>query len=290
MIVMLLGGCGGGSSGGPDTANQAAASVEPVSQIESLSGAGTASVTNTDILQAVYLNQRAPEGFNLPSVADDGFYTIRHIRNTDIVSQSGKGAQAVFELSSDDFTEALQWSEQLASQESVYRQLVDVSETGLYYQFSRVATQSPQTTEYTRVFKRAMLDRDNTETANGAASNLYLGLMSLPSLSADNVRKVIEYLWGFSASNNYGYAVMSTDLQTRADEFLYTLLEAQLASAVTGGCDQISVVEKRYSVSRLTGQIYLTEVPAWSFYASPPQSSSGFSDNSAGSLCVPAGS
>jgi len=293
MCMSLLVGCGEGGTDAADAMPDASVSTaQSVSGDESV----VAGISESTLLQAVYLNKRTPASFNLAQVDDSGFYTIRHIRNSDVVanarfvarvaSQDALQApqarvQADFELSSDDFTEAMQWSEVMAGKQPVYHQLVDVSESELYYQFARVAMGSPTTTEYDRVFKRSMLNRDNAESqAIKSGEQAFLGIIPPVRQSEHNIKQVIDYLWSFSESNNYGYAVVSTAFQAYSDHYRYMLTEAQLDTATGTGCDRIQIMEKRYDISRSTGRIRYSIVPVGVLWAQP--------DSQGGSLCVPA--
>jgi hypothetical protein len=138
-----------------------------------------------EIRAKVYTDQRTPDGFyqeSLPGI----WYTIRHLKNTDLQVGIAVSGSPVYELSADDFTEALNWSETVAMQQAVYEQLVDTSETDLYFQFTRFSpgTGIPDLTHYSRVFKSSFLDRSGYDRSNPGT---YLGMITWQPLTTEQV-------------------------------------------------------------------------------------------------------
>lgn len=230
------------------------------------SGAGEASAAdgsavkgNSDatvdlaIAQAVYFDERIPAGFYTEANPDDAYYVTSHVKNTDILPLVDRAGQPVYELASDDFSESMAWSEQSAGYQATYKQLVDNSETSLYHQFTRVDPNSPQVIYLNRVLKASVLDR------NGVDDN-YKGRITLGTVTASDIKLIVEYLWTFTMDNNYGNAVLSSLSSETDDEFVQVLQQAKLTAGIDGACDSIEVYESRYSVSKASGFIWKDKV------------------------------
>ncbi len=232
LLALSLTACGGGSA-------------TPASNINN---AATGDISDMDVAAALYSNKRAPDSFYRESVDEGSYVSVGHIKSTDLVVAAMRGDAPGYELSTDSADEALAWSEQAASVQPGYRQLVDSSETFLYYQFTRVDPATPQFVEKKRVFKASVLDR------NGVTGS-YLGRITLTSITAEQVAQIIEYLWWFSNENNYGNAVLTSATQDTEQAWAHTIQRAKLYPSTSGGCDAIEVYEDRYTVARDSGFI-----------------------------------
>ncbi len=248
LIVPVLVSCGGaGGSGTTDSVNKAA--------LDKVSDADRA------LLHAVYFDQRTPSGFYhapIPAaVTDASSYTIHHIKNTSILSVADRVNQPQYELSAVDLTEALNWSETAASLLPVYRQLVDEDETKFYYQFARVDMNAPDIYYYDRVLKRSVISRSGVDLSVPSVLNqpIYMGQVNLSALSLVDIQQLIEYLWSFSKSNNFGHAVVSTFITEDINHIIYTMEEARLTPDYSGQCDQVSVYRISYSIEKPGGRM-----------------------------------
>ncbi|MBL4710903.1 MAG: hypothetical protein JKX75_00085 [Gammaproteobacteria bacterium] len=210
-------------------------------------------LTDLKIAQSVYFDQRIPDEFYQEQYSNDAYYNTSHIKNTDLLSLVDKVGVAIFDLSSDDFNEALAWSEQAENFQSIYKQLVGNSETSLYHQFSRVDPASPEFIFLQRVFKLSILDR------NGINDD-YKGRITIAGMTAADVKLIVEYLWTFTISNNYGYAVLSSTTVETVDDFIHTMLQANLTMSFNENCDLIEVYEINYTVSKASGFIMKSDV------------------------------
>ena len=212
------------------------------------------------LLKAVYSDQRTPAGFLQVSVPDAGFFTLSHVKNTDILALADRNQQPVYELSSNDFVEAMDWSETAATYQETYRQLVDVSETDFYFQFTRIDPANPSVPHFSRVFKRDFLNRDGVDRAEeDSLLPVYLGAIAIPFINIERVAQVVEYLWRFSASNNYGTAVVSTSIEETARTIVYRMQEGRMQMSYTGQCDVVDVYNVSYTVSKDSGAITRTQ-------------------------------
>jgi hypothetical protein len=219
------------------------------------------------IAAAVYTDKRMPEDFyrnNLPN--DDVFYTTVNLKNTDLVPISNRLGMASYELSTDDFSQAMEWSETAAGFRPTYKQLVETSQTELYFQFTRVDLDNPQFVDLFRVFKLSALDRSGIDLVN---PNGYLGTITIPDVSSQQVKYIIEYLWTFTFSNNYGTAVLLSKITEYESEFVHTLVEARLQDLMSQSCNTIDIVEITYTVDKATGAIHKHELLIRSIFAEP---------------------
>ncbi len=220
-------------------------SATPASNINN---AATGDISDMDIAAALYSNNRAPDSFYRESADAASYVSVGHIKSTDLVVAANRGNMPVYELSTDSADEALAWSEQAANIQPGYRQLVDSSETFLYYQFTRVDPANPQFVEKKRVFKASVLDR-------AGVTDSYLGRITLAAMTIKQVGEIVEYLWWFSNENNYGNAVLTSATQDTNEAWVHNIQRAKLYPSTAGGCDTIEVYDDRYTVARDSGFI-----------------------------------
>ena len=206
------------------------------------------------ILQAVYFDIRTPEGFYTESYADSSvYYSISHVKNVELLPLANRSGVASYELSTDDFTEALEWSEQAANYQPAYKQLVDNRETNLYFEFTRVDLNNPQFVHLSRVFKKSALDRSGTDLNQ---LDIYQGKIAIQMLSAERVKMLMEYFWTFSFSNNTGNAVLKSNTIETDISYIHTMEEAKLTIRSADQCDTVEIFETTYTVQKDTGDIW----------------------------------
>lgn len=244
IMVLTLTACGGGTTA-PDFQTNAVRS------------------SDYEIMEMVYMGQRTPDGFYQESLPDT-WYTIRHLKNTDLLAGRTVSGTPIYELGTDDFTEALNWSEIVATQQAVYEQLVDITETDLYFQFTRFSPGTPDYTHYSRVFKSSALDRIGYDLDN---PGIYLGMITWQALRVEQVKHVIEYLWSFTFNNNYGIGVLESYAEETDNEFIHTMSEARLTINYAGNCDTIQIFETQYTIQKTDGMIFQAEYLIREFYS-----------------------
>ena len=250
-IVALLAcaACGGGAEGVP-AAPTAIADSRPIDS------------SDLEIAQLLYADtQRTPSGFHVDSApTESGYVATSHLKNVDLPDASNA---APYELCSDDWTTALSWSDQVAAA-SVASILTDTNTTTSYYEFGRTRPGTPAGYVRARVYRCSYLDRTGVDLnhATGAA-----GKLNQRPLTATELQLLAEYLWQFTAYNNYGSAVLKSS-GTRSNSGLqHSLIIALLTSAATGGCDRISVFDWTHSADAQTGQLDLDTRSLWDFGA-----------------------
>ena len=234
--MLALSACSGGSGGANDN---------PVKSSSSQSN-------DLVVANALYFDKRTPEGFYQEQSESGEFYVTSHVKNIDLLPLASRAGQAVYELTSDDSAEAMSWSEQAATLQTSYKQLVDVTETTLYRQFTRMDPATPEFIYLQRVLKASVLDR------NGVDEN-YKGRITLLDMTAEDVKLIIEYLWTFTINNNFGSAVLSSVTTEVNDQFVHVMQQAKLNMSFSDSCDSIEVYEVTYTVSKASGFINRSE-------------------------------
>lgn len=240
-LALTLSACSGGSQ---DSADQ----VNPTAK-------NTVALDNDNaIMRAVYLDIRTPEGLYSETYPDsDVFYSISQVKSDELLPIGQRAGVARYELSTDDFTEALAWSEQAANYQPGYKQLVDNRETDLYFEFIRVDLNYPQFVHLSRVFKNGAIDRSGVDLTQ---PDNYLGNIPTQTLSVDRVKLFIEYFWTFSFSNNTGNAVLQSYTTETDTSYIHIMEEAKLTTGASGQCDTVEVFEATYTVLKNTGDIW----------------------------------
>lgn len=218
---------------------------------------------NLDIATALYQDsQRTPPGFFAdPAPAGVGIVATHHLRSAEL-ALAGNGN---FEVCTDDWNQALAWSEQAASQGGSYASLAGNSDTSRYFEFDRVPPGTPQQWLRQRIYLCSYLDRSDTtaDVYSGPA-----GVLNAQPRSAAQVRELAEYLWQFTGWNNYGNAVLASLDETAAAGVGHTLVIASLSPSGSGnGCDRIDVLAWRHDLDSSSGALQRRLTLLWSFSA-----------------------
>lgn len=255
-FILIITGCksSGNASDGP-------VSPSSVGSVE----VTASELTDLDIATAIYTDQRTPSDFYTVDVPNSEYYTVVNLKSTDLLAIADRAGEAVYELGTDDFTEALRWSETAANYRPVYKQLVNSSETDWYFQFSRVDMDNPQFVELHRVLKLSAIDRTSVDLNN---LNSYRGTIGLTVLTETNAKMIDEYFWTFSFDNNYGNAILGSRVTEADHEYTHTMTQAHLAAGASGECDTIEITRATYSIEKSTGDIFMVETPVKTIYAS----------------------
>jgi hypothetical protein len=249
----LLSGCGGG--GGDDSSSSAAA-ITPPRAVEQ---------TDLQIASAIYGGgPRTPNGFYAES-APSGHANVAttHLKNTDI-DPDLPGSAPQFELCTNNWDEALNWSEVSAHRSSQYANLVATNDDTRYFEFGRMRSGTPDIYVQARVYKCAHLNRTaaNLRAASGAA-----GQLNARPLTADELQRTSEYLWQFTMYNNFGNVVLKSS-RSIGTPLEHTLHIAQLVrSGMSVSCDRIDVIAWRHRADSTSGALTLEVQTLWSFGA-----------------------
>ena len=206
--------------------------------------------SDEEILEALYRDKRVPAGFYTEVFPVDVFSSLSHVKSSILNLDAN---DPVYELSTDDFSEAIEYSEKEANLQPGYKQMVDVTETDFYFQLTRVDLDYPEFVHFSRVFKLNALDRSGIDR-NQLGS--YQGKITIPVLTAQRVKDIIEYLWNFTFSNNYGNTVTESEISETSSEFVHSMIEAKLVISAINTCDTVEVFESLYSIEKDTGFIW----------------------------------
>ena len=207
-------------------------------------------MSDVEIAQRLYADaQRTPPGFYQESTSTT-YQATSHLKNTDLA-----GATTQFELCTDDWNTALAWSEQTANGAT----LTETNATQRYYEFVRTRAGTPTLSMRARVYRCAYLDRAGVDLRQPTSS---AGVLNQRPLTADELRVLSEYLWQFTAFNNYGNAVLASRPDSAA--LAHSLIIATLTS--NNSCDRIVVLEWKHSAGQ-SGALTLTQQTLWEFGA-----------------------
>ena len=239
-------------------ATMLAAAACTVSPDGELRAAGT--VTSDDAALAAQLyagTPRTPAGFLAdPAPASFSQVTTYHLKTRQLDSN----APAQHELCTDDWNEALAWSESVAQQAPTYLDLVGNTQTQRYYEFDRVPHGDPQRYERMRVFLCAYLDRASVDLD---VSSDVAGTLNARPLDAATLGGLAEYLWQFSEYDNADHAVVSSAAKPVTTGLAHTLTLASLERGAT--CDRVSLREWTTTADPATGELHSTVVPLREF-------------------------
>lgn len=248
--------CGGGG-GGSGSAGSAPAII-PITQRPT-------SLTDAQIAELVYAGSpRTPDDFYTESAPSSYAYVnTAHLKNTDIAAVPNDAAQ--YELCSDDWNEALSWSETAQQRSGEPADLMATDETERYFEFGRVRSSEPDRYLRGRVFKCAYLQR---ETNNLRAQSGSAGVLESKPIDAQALKELSEYLWQFTSYNNYGHTVLSSTGDALSTALRRTLLVANLErNGTSSTCDRITVEAWRHDVATATGELTRATEELWSFGA-----------------------
>ena len=254
LAAVALSACGGG---GGDSATPTPGASAPPRLVEQ---------SDLQIAQSVYgSGARTPAGFySDPQPSGYGYVSTLHLKNAN-VDATVAAPEPLYELCSDDWNQALAWSELSAQHEPQHSDLVETNDDPRYFEFGRVRQGDPTFYVRARVFKCAYLDRSDTNLRDTAGP---AGLLNRRPLTAAELRDLTEYLWQFTQYNNVGYAVLKSSGLTSGTELTHTLHICSLVrGALSRSCDRVDVIVWRHTLNTTTGEMELDMQTLWSFGA-----------------------
>jgi len=252
-VAALLASCGGGGAGDPAASSAAAAPPRAVEQ------------SDLEIAQTIYGGSpRTPAGFySDPMPAGQDHVATMHLKSLDIDAGAIE-PMPLYELCTNDWNQALAWSEANAQAASVYADLVETNDDARYFEFGRVRPGEPEFYVRSRIFKCAYLDRSS---ANLRLSRGPAGQLNQRPISAPELRNLTEYLWQFTTFNNYGNAVLKSSGASADSGLSHTLIIGTLVrNGLSASCDRIDVIGWRHTIDG-AGQLQLDIQTLWSFGA-----------------------
>jgi hypothetical protein len=223
-------------------------------------------VTQSDAEIAALLyadSQRTPPNFYADTPGPTtGYVATFHLKNSDLEPAA---VVPPHELCTEDWNEALQWSETATTRAATYADLVATDGNSRYFEFGRVPRGQSDTYLRERVYRCTYLDRSTVDlrAAAGAA-----GRLNRRPLGPADLRELTEYLWLFTSYNNFGNAVLASRAATAPGALRHVLYVATLTRAsVVGGCDRIDVMAWTHSANAQSGDLQLERQPLWHFGA-----------------------
>lgn len=252
--VIVLCACGGGGGDSAAPTPTASAPPRPVEQ------------SDLQIAQSVYgSGARTPAGFySDPPPSGYGYVSTLHLKNAN-VDATLAAPQPLYELCTDDWNQALAWSELSAQHDPQYSDLVETNDDPRYFEFGRVRQGDPTFYVRARVFKCAYVDRSDANLRDTAGP---AGLLNLRPLTAGELRDLSEYLWQFTQYNNVGNAVLKSSGSSSGTELTHTLHMGSLArGALSSSCDRVDVIVWRHTLDTTSGEMELEVQTLWSFGA-----------------------
>lgn len=238
------------SSGDTETGDEAQGAPPPNIQ----SGTQEDPLAEINIAKRLYLNQRIPDDFyHEPERDENNFYTIQHIKSTTVLPYNQNIALTpAYEVCTDNFAQAFDWSEQATLELPSYAGLIDNQETDIFYEFTRVNLSAPQFIRLNRIFKCSFINREDAINTEGS--------LNTSPLNQRNLKTAAEYLWTISSHNNYGYAVLLTNSLESEAEIQHILIEARMQMSTTENqCDNIHVFKINYRINKTDRKIHMNE-------------------------------
>jgi hypothetical protein len=212
--------------------------------------AGAPSLSSDDAAIATQLyagTPRTPAGF----LSDPAPASFEQVTTYQVKSrQLSPAAPTQHELCTDDWIEALGWSETLALAAPTYLDLVGNETTERYYELDRVPQGDPQHYERIRVFRCSYLDRSGVDLDG---SDGFAGTFNHRPLDAASLRDLAEYLWRFSEYNNTDHSVVASAGQTTTSGLAHTLTLASLERGTS--CDRVVLTDWTHTVDAATGAL-----------------------------------
>jgi hypothetical protein len=245
--LIALAGCGGGTD---NSTLPVPVSSRPVDE------------TDLEIAQLLYADsRRTPADFyqEVPPTVQ-GYVATSHLKNTDL---AGATNAPQYELCTDDWNSALAWSDQVASTAQTSN-LVATNTTTRYYEFDRTRAGTPQGYIRSRVYRCNYLDRSNVDLLGSGST---AGQLNQRPLTGSELQQLAEYLWQFTAYNNYGNAVLKSSGTATSSGLQHTLIIASLTAATIGGCDHIHIVGWTHTADGQTGALSRDLQSLWDFGA-----------------------
>ncbi len=208
---------------------------------------------------------RTPADFYAEPPPVSSYTTTFHIKNSDVAAAVAQ-QDPTFELCTDDWNQALAWSETVALAEPVYSDLSATDNNEHFYEFVRVPRSSSLGPRQMRVYRCDFIDRVGVDLQHATSA---AGHVNKRPIAAPDLKWIAEYLWRFSSYNNVDNVVLKSAAVSGASDRTHELTLARLErSAGANGCDRVRVFTWRYRAASDSGQLVSTQSDLWTFDAS----------------------
>jgi len=203
---------------------------------------------------------RTPSGFlSDPAPASFEQVTTYHIKSQQIeptVSTS-------YELCTDDWAQAFDWSEAVAMVAPVYLDLVSNSVTERYFEFDRVPRDEPTHYVRMRVYQCNYLNRSGVDLR---VAEEFAGVFNQRPLNTPALSDLSEYLWHFTEYNNADHAVLESAPLAAASNLVHVLSLANLdRGGGTNGCDRVRIEQLQTTADEISGELARSVTPVRDF-------------------------
>ncbi len=264
LAALSLAACGGGG-GGSSASNSSYSAATATSYAAPTTAASTplapasqsTGKSDREIAALVYDGRvRTPESFYSETQVDAGRpVATRHVQNRELDEAARDDAR--FEVCTDDWNQALEWSEIAAKRGSRYGNLVETNSEDRYFEFVRQDPTSIETPLLRqRVYRCSYVNRGATDLDTFAGAGGKLG--QVPVQAAD-VRGLAEYSWQFTTFNNFGNVVLASSTVETAATVEHEIRMATLVRDGQGaGCDRIDLVAWTHTADRASGAVSRT--------------------------------
>lgn len=212
---------------------------------------GSAPLLNDEIIRIAYSSYRLPDGFSTEDFSAGSPY----YENTISIYPLQERGSSWFELCTNDYNQALAWSEASSRNSAYYRDLVSQRETEKFFEFRRVYAARPTDAILSRVHKSSYLDRSEFDRLH---KGHVLGRFQVRPVTKQNVKELIEYLW-YVDKDEIGTKVLSTSISESTYIVEYMMQELDVTYGDWGVRDEIVVTNSSYRVDKTSGLMNYTQ-------------------------------
>jgi hypothetical protein len=209
---------------------------------------GSGPSADDEIIQKAYSHYSLPQWFS----TEDFNSVSPYYENTISIYPLAERGTSWFELSTNDYNQALAWSEASSRNSAYYRDLVSQRETEKFYEFTRVYAAHPNDAILSRVHKSSYLDRSEFDKLHKGS---VLGRFQVRPVTMKNVKELIEYLWCVDNNYDVGTGVLSTSMSENTMYVDYLLQEYDLVYGDWGMHDNIIISDAVFRVEKASGLI-----------------------------------
>ncbi len=198
-----------------------------------------------------YTSYKYPDDFYHEDLGGASIY----YNNTLSILPLGSRTRHWVELSTDDRDQAFAWSVATDTNSAYHRDLVSERQTDKYFEFRRVYLKNPTDDILSKVHKLSDVDRSMFDYFNPAPLIAKLNIRPIDFVS---FREFVGYYWFVQNYNIGGEQVLATFSRQSADSVWCVVYQLSVNYGDIGMHDEISLGRSLYSVSRQTGDVFLS--------------------------------
>jgi hypothetical protein len=209
---------------------------------------GSAPSADDEIIRKAYSHYSLPPWFS----TEDFNSIAPYYENTISIFPLAERGTSWFELSTNDHSQALAWSEASSRNSAYYRELVSQRETEKFFEFKRVYAAHPNDAILSRVHKSSYLDRSEFDKLHKGS---VLGRFQVHPVTIESVKKLIEYLWCVDSNYDLGTGILSTWMSENTMYVDYLLQDYDIVYGDWGMHDTIILTNATFRVEKASGLI-----------------------------------